>query len=64
MTDRAHLETVAGLTVEQREQVLREAVAAAAGLPSPELRAALGRLRETDSSLKIREAARQALDRK
>jgi HEAT repeat protein len=64
MTDRAHLETVAGLTAEQREQVLREAVAAAAGLPSPELRAALGRLRESDPSLKIREAARQALDGK
>ncbi len=64
MTDRAHLETVAGLTAEQREQVLREAVAAAAGLPSPELRAALGRLRESDPSLKIREAAREALDGK
>jgi HEAT repeat protein len=64
MTDRAHLETVAGLTGEQREQALREAVAAAAGLPSPELRAALGRLRENDPSLKIREAARRALDGK
>jgi HEAT repeat protein len=64
MTDRAHLETVPGLTGEQREQAILEAVASAAGLPSPELQAALGRLRESDPSLMVREAARKALDGK
>jgi HEAT repeat protein len=62
MTDRAHLEAVTGLTGEQREQVMLEAVASAAGLPSPELLAALERLRDHDPSLKVREAARKALD--
>jgi HEAT repeat protein len=62
MTDRAHLETVAGLTGEQREQAILEAVASAGGLSSPELRAALTRLRENDPSLKVREAARKALE--
>src|SRR6266568_1736005 len=61
MIDRPHLEAVPGLTAEQREQVILEAVAAAASLPSPELREALARLREGDSSLKVREAARKAL---
>ena len=62
MIDRPHLEAVPGLTAEQREQVILEAVAAAASLPSPELREALARLREGDSSLKVREAARKALE--
>jgi len=64
MTDRAHLETVAGLTGEQREQAILEAAGAAGGLPSPEILAALGRLRESDPNLKVREAARRALDGK
>ena len=62
MLDRAHLATVVGLTAEQREEAILEAVTAAAGLPSPELTAALGRLRENDPSLKVREAARKTLD--
>src|SRR6266540_2463690 len=62
MIDRPHLEAVPGLTAEQREQVILEAAAAAASLPSPELREALARLREGDSSLKVREAARKALE--
>jgi hypothetical protein len=37
-------------------------VAAAASLPVPELRDALKRLRESDPSLKVREAARKALE--
>jgi HEAT repeat protein len=64
MTDRAHLETVAGLTAEQREQAILEAVTSSAGLPSPELLAALRQLRENDPSLKVREAARKALEGK
>jgi hypothetical protein len=39
-------------------------VASAAGLPSPELLAALRHLRENDPSLKVREAARKALEGK
>jgi HEAT repeat protein len=62
MTDRAHLETVTGLTLEQREQAILEAVAAAGSLPSPELLASLARLRKSDPSLRVREAARKALE--
>ena len=62
MLDRGHLQTVAGLTVEQREQAILEAVAAAGAIPSSELRDALARLRESDPSLKVREAARKALE--
>ena len=42
--------------------MILEAVAAAASLPSPELRDALKHLREGDPSLKVREAARKALE--
>jgi len=61
MIDRAHLDAVPELTAEQRDRAMLEALAAAAALPSPELRAALARLRESDPSLKVREAARRAL---
>ena len=61
MMDRAHLATVEGLTPEQREDAILQAVAAAAALRQPETRAALERLRESDPNLKVREAARQAL---
>jgi HEAT repeat protein len=57
MTDRAHLATVAGLTADQREEAILQAVAAAPAVDLPELRAALGRLREGDPSLKVREAS-------
>jgi HEAT repeat protein len=52
-----------GLTPEQREEAILQAVAAAAVLPSPALRSALERLRDTDENLKVREAARRALAR-
>jgi HEAT repeat protein len=52
-----------GLTPEQREEAILQAVAAAAALPSPALRSALERLRDTDANLKVREAARRALAR-
>jgi len=62
MIDRAHLEAVPGSTAEQREQVMVEAAAAAASIPTPALRDALEHLREGDPSLKVREAARKALE--
>jgi HEAT repeat protein len=61
MMDRAHLVTVEELSPEQREEALLQAAAAAAGLPRPEVRAALERLRDGDPNLKVREAARRAL---
>ena len=61
MTDRAHLAGIADLTPEQREEVIEQAAAAAAGLNDPALRQTLERLRDNDSSPKIREAARRAL---
>jgi HEAT repeat protein len=62
MMDRAHLESVQELSAEQREEAVLQAVTAAAGLPRPEVRAALEKLRDGDPNLKVREAARRALD--
>jgi HEAT repeat protein len=62
MLDRAHLETVKELSAEQREEAVLQAVAAAAALPRPGVRAALERLRDGDPNLKVREAARRALE--
>jgi HEAT repeat protein len=50
-----------GLTPEQREEAILQAVAVAALLPTPALRSALERLRDGDENLKVREAARRAL---
>jgi len=61
MLDRAHLDTVSGLTPEQREDAMLQAVAGAASVRQPETRAALERLRDSDPNLKVREAARRAL---
>jgi hypothetical protein len=70
MLDRAHLEALAAapevppekrMTPEQLEDVLLEAVKWAAIVPDPALGATLERLRDTDPSLKVREAARRAL---
>ena len=63
MMDRSHLSAVEGITPDQTEDAILQAVAASATLPAPELRAALERLRKSDPSLKVREAARQALER-
>ncbi len=52
-----------GLTPEQREEAILQAVAVAALLPNPALRSALERLRDGDENLKVREAARRALAR-
>jgi HEAT repeat protein len=61
MLDRAHLGAVPGMTEEQRVDTLLLAIEAAAVVPDPRLKDALARLREGDVSLKVREAARAAL---
>ena len=62
MLDRAHLQAVPGLTPEQADEVVLQAVAAAAALGDPSLRPPLERLRDSDPNLKVREAARLALE--
>lgn len=61
MMDRAHLDTVAGLTPEQRQDAMIEAVSSAGRTPDPSLRPLLEKLRDSDGDLKVREAARAAL---
>jgi HEAT repeat protein len=61
MTDRQRLAEVKELGPEQREEVILQAVAAAAVIPDPALRSNLEKLRDGDPSLKVREAARRAL---
>ena len=61
MLDRSHLEMVAGLTPEQREEAMLAAVSAASSLPDAELQGALRELSRADASLRVREAARAAL---
>jgi HEAT repeat protein len=61
MLDRERLAAIQGLTADQQEEAVMQAVAAAARLPDPALRAALERLREGDPSLRVRDAARRAL---
>ena len=63
MMDRTRLARVQGITPEQIDEAVLQAVAATATVPGPELLAALARLRESDPSLEVREAARQALER-
>ena len=62
MLDRASLASVPGITPDQQEAALLEAVAAAGASGDPALRPALESLREKDPSLKVREAARKALE--
>ena len=62
MLDRAHLGAIAGMSDEQRVDTLLQAIEAAAVVPDPRLRAPLESLRDRDASLKVREAARAALD--
>jgi hypothetical protein len=64
MMDRAHMAGVAGLTGEQREDALLEAVRAARAVPDEGLRAALQRLRGSDPSLQVREAAAASLEKR
>ncbi len=62
MMDRAHLATVEGLSAEQREEAVLQAVAASAAFPDSDLRKVLERLREVDPNLKVRDAARRVLE--
>jgi HEAT repeat protein len=62
MLDRAHLGAVAGMSEEQRVDTLLQAVEAAGVVPDPRLRPPLEALRDHDASLKVREAARAALE--
>jgi hypothetical protein len=71
MLDRSHLdkatagdEKAPGLTAEERDDVLLEAVRSASTTPDPSLGPPLEKLRDGDSSLKIRDAARLALERR
>lgn len=61
MLDRSRLASVPDLTPDQADDVVLQAVAAAAALADPSLWPALTRLRESDPNLKVREAARIAL---
>lgn len=61
MMDRKHLDSITGLTDEQKEAVLVEAVASAGRTPDTSLRPLLENLRDNDVDLKVREAARTAL---
>ena len=62
MMDRRHLATIADLTPEQREEAILQAVPAAGVVPAPALRSALEGLRDSDPSMKVRAAARAALE--
>ena len=62
MMDRRHLATIADLTAEQREEAVLQAVPAAGVVPAPALRSALEGLRDSDPSMKVRAAARAALE--
>ena len=61
MLDRAHLASVPDLTPDQADDVVLQAIAAAAVLGDPSLRPPLERLKDADPNLKVREAARVAL---
>ncbi len=63
MLDRTQLAGVPGLTREQADAAVEQAVAAAALVRDPELRASLERVRDGDPSLKARAAAQKALAR-
>src|SRR5258706_212837 len=63
MLDGQRLAGMDALTPEQREEAILQAIDAAPYLSDPGLRAALHRLRENDPALRVREAARAALER-
>jgi hypothetical protein len=64
MMDRRHLATIADLTAEQREEAVLQAVQAAGVVADPALRSALEGLRDSAPSMKVRAAARAALEGK
>ena len=62
MLDREHLANVPGLRPDQAQEALLSAIAAASVLGDASLRPTLEKLREGDPDLKVREAARTALE--
>jgi HEAT repeat protein len=62
MLDRDQLSRATGVTPEQVEEALLQAVAATPMVRDAEVRAALERLRASDPSMKVREGARLALE--
>jgi HEAT repeat protein len=62
MTDREHMGAVAGLSDVQREEAMLEAIRVARVVPDPTLRGRLERLRASDPSLQVREAAAASLE--
>jgi HEAT repeat protein len=65
MLDREHVEKAAPtLNGDEREAVILDAVHSAGTTPSASLEAPLRRLKDGDPSLKVREAARQALEKR
>jgi HEAT repeat protein len=64
MLDRQHLAQVGGLRPDQAQEALLQAVAGASALAHPTLQPALEKLRTSDPDLKVREAARMALEPK
>ena len=62
MMDRAQLAGIPELSPDQRDEAMMEAVRASAVLRDQRLREALVRAKETDPSLRVREAARLALE--
>lgn len=64
MLDRKSLSQVPGLGEDQREEALLAAVQVSTGSRDPTLRAALEALRASDPSLRVREAARVALEQR
>ena len=64
MLDRGRTGGVAGMSEEQREAVMVQAARAAGVVPDPALGEALERVKASDPSMKVREAARDALVRR
>ena len=62
MMDRRHLAAIPDLTADQREEAVLQGAQAAGVVPDPALRSALEGLRDSDPSLKVRGAARAALE--
>jgi hypothetical protein len=62
MLDRGQLARVEAVTPEQTEEILLQAVAAAAFLPDARLSTHLAQLRDDDPSLKVQDAARRSLE--
>lgn len=62
MLDRGQLARAPGVTPEQEEEALLGAVSVAPKIANADVKQALERLRQSDSSLRVREAARVALE--